>query len=196
MTTGFRRFAALAAALGMTTAMQAQTPGASPASRGVIQPSSGPDDAQIAKRPQGIDAEFVDKAGIVGKTEMQASQLALEKSTSPDVRAFAKRMLDDHGRVIGRLRGLGARKGLPVQTVQIVNPDVEALRRRSGRDFDLAYIAMAGPDAHRGAVQLFEDEARNGRDPDLRAFASDTLPVLRQHWVAAEALARKLGARG
>ncbi|MXN74033.1 DUF4142 domain-containing protein [Burkholderia sp. 4701] len=192
MRTGIWTCAAFAAALGLSAVTQAQTPGAP---RGVIEPAPGPDDAHIAKRPQGIDAEFVDKAGLAGKSEMQASQLALEKAASPDVRAFAKRMIDDHGRVAARLRGLGVRKGVPVQTVQIVDPDVEALRRRSGRDFDVAYLAVAGPDAHRRAIRVFEDEARNGHDPDLRAFANDTLPLLRKHLAAAQALARKLGAQ-
>lgn len=201
MRTGIWTCAAFAAALGVSAAAHAQTPDVPPASharapRGVIEPPPGPDDAQMSKRPQGIDAEFVDKAGFAGKSEMQASQLALEKASSPEVRAFAKRMVDDHGRVAARLRGLGVRKGLPVQTVQIVDPDVEALRRVAGRDFDVAYLAVAGPEAHRKAVRVFEDEARNGHDADLRAFATDTLPLLRQHLAAAQALARKLGAPG
>ncbi|WP_347468713.1 DUF4142 domain-containing protein [Burkholderia stagnalis] len=201
MRTGIWTCAAIAAALGVAATTPAQTPDVPPASntrapRGVIEPPAVPDDTQMSKRPQGIDAEFVDKAGLAGKSEMQASQLALEKASSPDVRAFAKRMVDDHGKVSARLRGLGVRKGLPVQTVQIVDPDVEALRRRAGRDFDVAYLAVAGPEAHRKAIRVFEDEARNGHDADLRAFANDTLPLLRQHLAAAQALARKLGAPG
>ncbi|KVP82311.1 DUF305 domain-containing protein [Burkholderia ubonensis] len=180
----------------------AQTSGAAPASPvlgtratpDVIRPASGPDDTQITKRPQGIDAEFVDTAGQAGKRQVQASQLALEKAASPDVRAFAKRMVADYGALNARLRGLGARKGLPVQTVQIVDPDVEALRGRNGPAFDAAYVAVAGPDAHRHAIRLFEDEAHNGRDPDLRAFASGALPTLMRHLAAAQALVHKVGA--
>ncbi|AOJ07894.1 DUF4142 domain-containing protein [Burkholderia mayonis] len=161
---------------------------------GVINPPDGKSDAQIVKRPQGIDAEFVDKAALAGKSEVQAGQLAGERSATPDVRAFAKRMIDDHGRLNEALRRLAERKGLPVQAAQIIDPDVEALRGKNGRDFDVAYLAAAGPAAHRKAIRLFEDEARAGRDPDLRAFAAQTLPMLRRHLADARAVSHKVGA--
>ncbi|KVV65137.1 DUF305 domain-containing protein [Burkholderia cepacia] len=178
----------------------AQAPSEPPASNshvpgGVINPSSGAGDARIAKAPQGGDAEFIDKAAIAGKAEVQASQLALKQAQSPDVRAFAKQMVNDHGKANARLTAIAARKGMKPQVDQISDPDVEALRGKSGRDFDVAYVAAVGPDAHRKAVALFEGEARDGSDPQLREFASATLPTLRHHLSMAQALERKVGAR-
>lgn len=178
---------AACAALG-APALHAQMPSEPPASnshvgRDVVNPPEHANDAQIAKRPQGVDAEFVDKAGLAG-----------ERSATPDVRAFAKRMVDDHGRLNEALRELAERKGVPVQAAQIVDPEVEALRGKSGREFDVAYLAAAGPAAHRKAIRLFEDEARSGRDPDLRAFAERALPMLRQHLAQARAVAHEVGA--
>ena len=95
---------------------------------GVINPSSGAGDAMIAKAPQGGDAEFVDKAAIAGKAEVQASQLALRQAQSPDVRAFAQRMVADHGKANARLNEIAARQGMKPQVEQIQDPDVEALR--------------------------------------------------------------------
>lgn len=189
---------AACAALG-APALHAQMPSEPPASnshvgRDVVNPPEHANDAQIAKRPQGVDAEFVDKAGLAGKSEVQAGQLAGERSATPDVRAFAKRMVDDHGRLNEALRELAERKGVPVQAAQIVDPEVEALRGKSGRDFDVAYLAAAGPAAHRKAIRLFEDEARSGRDPDLRAFAERALLMLRQHLAQARAVAHEVGA--
>lgn len=63
-----------------------------------------------------------------------------------------------------------------------------------GREFGVAYLAAAGPAAHRKAIRLFEDEARSGRDPDLRAFAERALPMLRQHLAQARAVAHEVGA--
>ncbi|CAB3756196.1 DUF305 domain-containing protein [Burkholderia puraquae] len=178
----------------------AQMPGEPPASSGhvpggMINPSSGAGDARIAKAPQGGDAEFVDKAAIAGKAEVQASQLALKQAQSPDVRAFAQRMVADHGKANAQLNEIAARKGMKPQVEQILDPDVEALRGKSGHDFDVAYVAAVGPDAHRKAVALFEGEAREGRDPQLRAFANAALPTLRHHLSLAQALERKVGAQ-
>ncbi|MBU9294187.1 DUF305 domain-containing protein [Burkholderia multivorans] len=196
--------AALAAAgvLGLSTAAHAQMPSEPPASNshvpgGVVNPSSGAAaaDSGIAKSPQGTDAEFVDKAALGGKTEVQASQLALKQAKSADVRAFAKRMVADHSKANAQLTKLAARKGIKPQAEQIADPDVEALRGKQGHDFDVAYVAAAGPDAHRKTIALFEGEARDGKDADLRAFAKSTLPTLKHHLSMAEALQRKVGAQ-
>ncbi|WP_330728836.1 DUF4142 domain-containing protein [Burkholderia multivorans] len=196
--------AALAAAgvLGLSTAAHAQMPSEPPASNshvpgGVVNPSSGAAaaDSGIAKSPQGTDAEFVDKAALGGKTEVQASQLALKQAKSADVRTFAKRMVADHGKANAQLTKLAARKGIKPRAEQIADPDVEALRGKQGHDFDVAYVAAAGPDAHRKTIALFESEARDGKDADLRAFAKSTLPTLKHHLSMAEALQRKVGAQ-
>lgn len=189
--------AAIAMSLPMATSAQ-RMPGGAPSVdtphewQGLVNPPSGPDDAQITRRPQGIDVEFVDRASLAGKREVQASQIALERSPSADVRAYARRMVDDHGKTNDQLRRLGAQKGVPVQAARIVDPDVDALRSKSGREFDTAYVAVAGPDAHREAIRLFDAEARNGHDPDLRAFAGRTLPTLEHHLAAAHKVARKV----
>ncbi|KUY85337.1 DUF305 domain-containing protein [Burkholderia territorii] len=195
--------AALAAGvLAVSGFAQAQMPSEPPASNshvpgGVINPSSGggANDAGIAKAPQGGDAEFVDKAALAGKSEVQASQLALKQAQSADVRAFAKRMVADHGKANAKLNALAARTGMKPQVDQIQDPDVEALRGKRGHDFDTAYVAAAGPDAHKKAVALFEDEARDGKDAQLRAFAKSTLPTLKHHLSMAEELQRKVGAQ-
>ncbi|MFP3504118.1 DUF4142 domain-containing protein [Burkholderia sp. SIMBA_062] len=195
--------AALAAGvLAVSGLAHAQMPSEPPASNshvpgGVINPSSGAatGDAGMAKAPQGGDAEFIDKAALAGKAEVQASQLALKQARSADVRAFAKRMVADHGKANAKLTEIAGRKGMKPQVEQIPDPDVEALRGKSGHDFDTAYVAAAGPDAHRKAVALFEGEARDGKDPQLRAFAKSTLPTLKHHLSMAEALQRKVGAQ-
>nr|WP_236849363.1 DUF4142 domain-containing protein [Burkholderia diffusa] len=178
------------------TAAHAQAPPASSVhvAPGVVRPGETADEAGITRRPHGTDAEFVDKAGIVGKTELQASQLALDRSSNPDVKAFARRMVDDHARMAAELRRLGAQKGLPVQTRMQVDPALTALRSMSGDAFDKGYVALAGPNAHEAAIRLYEAEARNGRDPQLRAFAADMLSTLKAHLSAARALERSIAA--
>ncbi|VWM01549.1 DUF4142 domain-containing protein [Burkholderia lata] len=161
---------------------------------GVIRPGTTADEAGMTQRPTGIDVEFVDKAGMIGKVERQASQLALDRSSNADVKAFARRMVDDHARIAGELRQLGAAKGVPVQSRMLVDPAVTALRTKEGHAFDVAYVALAGPRAHEAAIRLYEAEARNGRDPQLRAFAANTLATLNAHLAAARQLAQAVAA--
>lgn len=134
--------AALAAGvLAVSGLAHAQMPSEPPASNshvpgGTINPSSGAGaagDPGIAKAPQGADAEFVDKAAMSGKAEVQASQLALKQAQSADVRAFAKRMVADHGKANAKLNEIAARKGMKPQVEQISDPDVGAARQERAR---------------------------------------------------------------
>ncbi|HEF4770229.1 DUF4142 domain-containing protein [Burkholderia multivorans] len=200
------RYAACAvglAAVGLLTAAlaEAEASPASPASSahvapGVVSPAPTGDEADMARRPSGIDAEFVDKAAMLGKTELLASQLAAERSSNAEVKAFARRMIDDHERIARELRRLGVDKGVPVQTRMLVDPALNTLRTLSGPAFDRAYVQLAGPAAHEEAIRTYEAEARDGHDAQLRAFAARTLPMLKNHLAAARALATAVaGAR-
>ena len=178
------------------TPVHAQAPPASSihVAPGVVRPGETPDEAEMTRRPSGIDAEFVDKAGIIGKTASQASQLALDRSSNPHVKAFARRMIDDHDHMATQLRRLGAQKGVPVQARMVVDPEVTALRTKNGLAFDKSYVALVGPNAHEAVIRLYEAEARNGRDPQIRAFAAGSLPTLKAHLNAARQLENSIAA--
>ena len=75
----------------------------------------------------------------------------------------------------------------------LVDPAVTALRTKEGHAFDTAYVALA-PGAHEEAIRLYETEARNGRDSQLRAFAAHALPTLKAHLAAARQLAQTVAA--
>jgi putative membrane protein len=46
---------------------------------------------------------------------------------------------------------------------------------------------------HEKAVKLFMTEANEGRDADIKAFASKTLPTLQEHLQMARQLAQQQG---
>ncbi|AHB78105.2 MULTISPECIES: DUF4142 domain-containing protein [Pandoraea] len=147
---------------------------------------------RTAQPTAGLDVEFVDKAQKAGKSEVQASQVAVRRSANPAVKRFAQQMVSDHSKTNEALRRLGAKKGVSVPNDAAVDPDIEALKRKTGREFDVAYMALAGPDAHERAVTLFQSEAEKGRDPDLRTFAQQTLPTLRHHLSEAREVSAKV----
>jgi putative membrane protein len=63
------------------------------------------------------------------------------------------------------------------------------LELRGAKSFDQAY-ANNQVKAHEATIALFEDEATNGQDADLKAFATETLPKLKDHLAHAKALAK------
>lgn len=146
----------------------------------------------VAETPAGFDVEFVDKAQQAGRAEVQASQVAVKQSKNPAVKQFAQQMVNDHSKANEALRNLAIKRGVSVPNDAGADPDIEALKQKQGHDFDVAYLALAGPDAHEKAVALFQSEVDKGRDGDLRGFAQKTLPALKHHLGMAREVAAKV----
>src|SRR5262249_7235811 len=58
------------------------------------------------------DREFVMKAAEGGKAEVELGQLAVSKASNADVKQFAQRMVDDHGKANQELMQLAQTKGI------------------------------------------------------------------------------------
>src|SRR5205814_9413712 len=68
----------------------------------------------------------------------------------------------------------------------------EKLTKLQGKDFDQAYIKHMIRD-HDKDIQEFKNEAQNGKDADIRAWASKTLPTLQEHYRLIERVAQANG---
>jgi putative membrane protein len=91
-------------------------------------------------------------------------------------------MIDDHTKANDRLKTLATQKNIPVPTQMLPQQktQLDALRNLSGAAFDRAYMD-AQMQGHEEAVALFDRASKNLTDNDLKNFASETLPTLRQH---------------
>ena len=142
---------------------------------------TGPAAAQIQLVNE-ADREFVSKAATGGTAEVELGRVATQRAVRPSVRSFAERMVADHGRANAELAALARRKGLDVPTA--LEPSQQAMRDRlsglSGPDFDRAYMSEIVRD-HTEDVALFERAAEISSDPDLKAWATRSLPMLRDH---------------
>ncbi|HEY2024084.1 DUF4142 domain-containing protein [Paraburkholderia sp.] len=142
------------------------------------------------------DRDFVQAASMSSSTEIDASKLALTRSSDPDVQAFARQMIADHTNLTLQLKA--ATMGSPVEAPKD-NSDVavmNTLAPLSGPQFDQQYIRLVGVDGHRKAVQAFTAEANGGQDSSLRAVAQKGLPIIQDHYEMAKQLAAQKGISG
>jgi putative membrane protein len=128
------------------------------------------------------DDTFVMKAAQGGMAEVELGKLAAEKGTSDDVKKFGQRMADDHGKAGDELKALAQRKNITVPSD--LDAKDKALRDRliklSGPAFDRAYMQAMVSD-HVKDVNDFKMESRSGNDPDVKEWATKTLPTLEDH---------------
>jgi putative membrane protein len=141
------------------------------------------------------DHEFITKVSQGGKTEVELGQLALKQASNADVKQFAQRMIDDHSKTGDELKGLAASKGitLPADLDKKHKETIDKLTKVSAADFDREYMKQMVKD-HSMNVTLFEQQAKNGKDADTKAWAEKTLPTLREHLTMARDTASKVGA--
>jgi putative membrane protein len=152
--------------------------------------SAGADTSRAAAIPASVskdDATFVVNAADAGMTEVQLGQLAQQKGVSKDVRNYGAMMEKDHSAANDKLKAVAAQKNITVPTSisSDMQKNVDDLQKKSGKDFDKAYISMMVDD-HKKVISAFEDESKKGSDADIRAFADSTLHTLRHHLQEAE----------
>jgi putative membrane protein len=128
------------------------------------------------------DRKFVDTAAEAGAAEVAKGQLAESHSSSADVKGLAARMVSDHQKAGDELKSIAQIKGAtpPAQLSKKDQADLDKLSKLRGADFDKAYIKSQLA-AHKSAVSLFGSESKTGKDPELKQFASTTLPTLEDH---------------
>ncbi len=199
----------LITSLGYTATAQTNRPAASPDQMAPAPNRSAPSSDQMAPAPNrsapssdqmvpapnrsapqssssqlsALDSQFVIDAAQGGMAEVQLSQLALQRSTNPEVKQFAQQMIQEHTRANEQLMRLAAQKGItPPSTV---GPKYQAAMARlmqlSGASFDQAYMREAGVNSHMESVAIYQRQADLGQDPDLKAFAAGILPRVQGH---------------
>jgi putative membrane protein len=129
------------------------------------------------------DRDFVGDAAKAGMEEVAISQIALTKTTNPQVKEFAQMMVDEHSAANKTLSALALAKGLKLPAA----PEVDRWVKKSAQEFDKDYMEKMVED-HQEAVKRFEKQSKNGSDPELTSFAAQTLPKLQHHLARAKEL--------
>jgi putative membrane protein len=203
----FAAAAMLAACMAITpAAMEAQrpggaqtTPGQAPGSQsnesrsmqqtGTLGSQNTQTDSGSNKMMKSSDDRFAMKAAQGGMAEVQLGQLAAQKASNPDVKAFGQQMVDDHTKANDQLKSVAGQENITLPTTLDAKDQalMTKLQGLSGAQFDKAYVKAMVKD-HQEDVKEFQKEADKGKDPQIKNFASQTLPILQQHLSKAQSL--------
>ncbi len=139
--------------------------------------------------------DFVNKVAVSDMFEIQSGQLAIEKAKHEDVRDFGEQMVDDHTATSDELKELVKDEELNVTLPDSLDQDHQAkldqLKGLSGAEFDKSYVPMQVK-AHETAVSLFQDYSKSGDNEELKEWAGDTLPALKEHLKEAKVLNKEI----
>jgi putative membrane protein len=152
-------------------------------------------DSGSASKMNRSERKFLEEAAEGGVAEVELGKLASSKASNADVKKFGEQMAQDHAKANDDLKQLASQKGVQVK------PDLDRSHKRmsdqlqklSGADFDKKYMAEMVRD-HEHDVKEFKKMAKDAKDPDVRAFAEKTVPVLEKHLDMARQVADATGA--
>jgi putative membrane protein len=136
------------------------------------------------------DRKFIEEAANSGMFEVQISQLAASKATDPQVRSFANMLVDQHTAANNELVKIANARGveLPPAPSHSLRREIDKLGKKNGEEFDRDFVRQVGIKAHEKDIKTFEKAGKDVKDPELRAFAQKSLPMLREHLAAAQKL--------
>lgn len=137
-------------------------------------------------------ADFVKEVAISDMFELETSKLAEQKGNSQE-KTFAQRMLTDHTKTTNELKSMVSsgkiKAELPTSLDRPHESKLETLKKASGKNFTTDFNSYQ-ISAHQDAVSLFERYAKSGDNPELKEWASSTLPTLKQHLEMANELGK------
>lgn len=138
------------------------------------------------------DADFAVTAANGGMEEVAMGKLAQTNAASQRVKDFGAMMVKDHSEAGDKLKAIAQNKNitLPATLGDKAQKMVDDLQKKKGKDFDKAYMDMMLDD-HKEDIDEFTKAGNNCKDSDLKAFATNTLPVLQKHLDSVKAISGK-----
>jgi putative membrane protein len=138
------------------------------------------------------DITFVKRATLAGMMEVRACEAALKRNLTAEEQAFAKQLINDHQKANDELASIAKRKGLTPPS-GLTADEEEKLSKMAGikdKDFNEEFLEHQ-ISCHKKSIDLFEDQAEDGKDADLKAFAAKHVPTLKAHLETAKRLEDK-----
>ncbi len=138
--------------------------------------------AGMAGKVPAADAHFAMMVAQTDIAELQVSNMALQKSSSDEVKKLAQKLIDDHTKTTDAMKEIATNKGmtLPTDTDAKHKALAKKLDGESGATFDKDFLAANSMDHHK-VVAAFKKESTAGMDPDIKDFATKFLPAIQEH---------------
>ncbi|MGD0181696.1 MAG: DUF4142 domain-containing protein [Terriglobales bacterium] len=139
-----------------------------------------------------VDTYFVTQTSLGTPFQVDSGRIAETKGTTQAIHGYADLMVSSHIAVNNALLAILKNKA-PVPPPTLLRAAyatmVSTLQHETGQTLDADYV-RGQVNYQKGNTALYEYEIANGSDPDLKAFAQETLPKIQDH------LARALKLQG
>ena len=138
---------------------------------------------------------FVTGAAVSDMYEVEAAKIAQQRTSNPDIKAFAAKMETAHTETTEKLKSiLAGMKDAPAAPAHLDDRRqglIDDLRGAKDQDFDARYMSQQ-VDAHKEALILMKGYAKDGDNAAIKAFAHKTEAAVQMHLNMAQKIGKKL----
>ncbi len=137
--------------------------------------------------------DFTADAATGGMMEVELGKIAEQNAQSKSVKDFGEMMVEDHTKVNDNLKNIASQKNidLPASVTDNQRKDIDKLSKKTGSNFDKAYVDMMVED-HKKDIDAFKKAEGNISDNDIKNFIINTLPILQKHLDSIQAIKSKM----
>lgn len=159
-----------------------------------VEPTPKPVVEPVEKAVEMMEAEtataYANAAALGNMYEIEAANIAWERSTSEDVKAFAKMLIADHTAADAKLKVLvdQAEGALPDTLDDEHQAMIDGLKEADDAAFTGLYLAQQVA-AHEKALTLHTNFAEKGDREEFKTFAAETAKTVEAHLKHAKELA-------
>jgi putative membrane protein len=129
-----------------------------------------------------MDANFVVTIVEESYAEIKLAQLAMSKSTNPELKNIANTVENDYSKVLNELKDFSYKKGIaiPVEESTSIKNDIQKLQKEDRNEFDRQWIKTT-KNQHESMIKKFELTLKKTQDEELKSWIINALPDLRSH---------------
>ena len=140
------------------------------------------------------DKMFLKEAAGGNMTEIDMAKIALDKSSNPDVKEFAQRMITDHTKLQENMKPYVEQAGVTPPTT--LKPKDQMMAKKlsglSGTAFDKQYIGVMVKDHHKDLAE-FKAEVASTQNQELKNAVEQGEQVIQEHVNMIDGIAQKNG---
>jgi len=140
------------------------------------------------------DKMFLRQAAEGGMAEVKFGQLAVQKGSTEEVKAFGQKMVEDHTAINSDMSSVADTLGvrLPKTLTKEDQAEYDKLNDLSGPAFDTEYLTLMVK-AHHTDLRAFRMAADHVGDSSLEEAITKAIKVIRQHTIMVDKLAHDKG---
>lgn len=141
------------------------------------------------------DRTFISDEVMANSDEIKVANLALQHSSSSDIKSLAGMLIKDYTEAIAQLKKLALEKGISLTSKGTtgVNDMVKKVSNKPGDQFNKEWCQTM-INLHKKTISTYQARADNTTDENLKAWISGILPKLQSHLDMLTTAQKKLAA--